>query len=54
MMTLIGTTSIKLVHMHLSIYYTFIHLLRIHQTELLAPDTQYAYDVALLSRLAQE
>ncbi|MDA7793582.1 hypothetical protein N8985_05725 [Glaciecola sp.] len=31
----------------------FIHLLHIHQTELLAPDTQYAYDVALLPRLAQ-
>jgi hypothetical protein len=28
--------------------HAFIHLLHIHQTELLAPDTQYAYDVALL------
>ena len=33
--------------------HAFIHLLHIYQTELLTPDTKYAYDVALLPRLAQ-
>ena len=28
--------------------HAFIHLLHIHQTDLLAPDTQYAYDVELI------